>query len=166
MRRSPHRRHPRNAADAAVSPPGVQPEMDASTRSKLRGSSRCAPVGPPHSRMAHRRFDFARVSRHALSRQPPDRLAEHARAVGDRLPRAGLLHLHRLCGSAQHCPQRRRVCTTSGRHSLRRRQNRLPAAQTLLHRLGAAAAPVAEDITAQLSPHAAPRENPQPQGGR
>lgn len=38
--------------DAAVSPPGVQPEMDASTRSKLRGSSRCAPVGPPHSRMA------------------------------------------------------------------------------------------------------------------
>ena len=40
------------------------------------------------------------------------------------------------------------------RHSLRRRQHRLPAAQTLLHRLGAAAEKVAEDITARLSPHA------------
>ena len=140
--------------DAAVSPPGVQPEMDASTRSKLREilALRAGwPAAQPHGRTVDL---ISREFRHALSRQPPDRLAEHARAVGDRLPRAGLLHLHRLCGSAQHCPQRRRVCTTSGRHSLRRRQNRLPAAQTLLHRLAQRPHQVAEDITAQLSPHA------------
>ncbi|MBO2006875.1 hypothetical protein J4732_11295 [Serratia marcescens] len=47
-----HRRHPPTPpTDAAVSPPGVQPEMDASTRSKLREILALRAVGRhPHGR--------------------------------------------------------------------------------------------------------------------